>query len=45
MHWAERVQAENADLEGQLTREAEKQNSATGATSCLQTRLEDVNAK
>lgn len=44
MHWAGRVQAESADLEGQLTRVAEKQNSATRAISCLQTRLEDVNA-
>lgn len=45
MRWAEKVQAENADLKGQLTRVAEKQNSATRAISCLQTRLEDAERK
>jgi len=40
MRWAEEIQAENADLKGQQTGEAEEHNSAIQAISCLETQLE-----
>ena len=40
MRWAEKVQAENADLKGQLTRVAAQRKSAVQAISRLQTQLE-----
>jgi len=45
MCWMEEIQAENANVKGQLTRVAEEQNSAIQDMSCLQTQLEDAECK
>ncbi|KAM6276167.1 peripheral-type benzodiazepine receptor-associated protein 1-like [Spheniscus humboldti] len=45
MCWAEKVQAENADLKGQLTRVAEERNSVIQAIGSLQTQLEAAERK
>ncbi|KAK4825535.1 hypothetical protein QYF61_000112 [Mycteria americana] len=45
MRWAEKVQAENADLKGELTRVAEERNSVIQAIGCLPTQLEDAECK
>lgn len=42
MQWAEKVEAENVNLKGQLRKVAEKENSARQDISCLQTKPEDA---
>lgn len=45
MHWAEKVQAENSELVGQLMQMTKEKNSLIQTISSLQTRLKDADCK